>query len=593
MSAPRGLLGRSALLLAMAAYLPDVSNDQREVEEALHDALRWSEPGERAMALPLLQADVWATYRAEAEASQSLPTRARRPGEVARELAQHVSAWANNGRQPVVVRLEKLGQWWVRVRFLGPGSYSAEVFSVADGEEISAWMQVPLATRTAARTVGAAAARAMDADIDRAQGEAMLGRPRRGDITGSSTSGPLTPMEELSADEFTARYGIRDDLVKQPMPPEQRAKVEAWIEETLARKPGSPVSRAAWRPEDTADLAARYRGEPRWQGELALKDYFTEHPDAKVAVVGLSDRPMSGKTGLADHIIDEAYKIKTYAREEAAEMGVREAHERADMAQYAQPPCSLCGREASQTTDGRPCRGRCVLEAELARDNLRIDVDAPSRPVTFDPFKRPADTLTPAMIRRAAAVLEENAIPKGADGMYRVPRFDDPEVRAQIAEHERTGRAFSEAFAREMGHTLADIDKVTIETWSGSAPLRVGPSWVERHLRAGLTPEDMLPGPRPETEFDRAQRLAMSAPTMIRRRPVYSSTPGQIEGARRLGSFLHPAGRCTCGGGGEGTCDWCVMDRRRSAREDRPELRAEQAQRRRKKAAKKARRGWA
>jgi len=32
---------------------------------------------------------------------------------------------------------------------------------------------------------------------------------------------------------------------------------------------------------------------------------------------------------------------------------------------------------------------------------------------------------------------------------------------------------------------------------------------------------------------------------------------------------LHPAGRCTCGAGGgdAGTCEWCVMDRRRSLRE--------------------------
>lgn len=32
---------------------------------------------------------------------------------------------------------------------------------------------------------------------------------------------------------------------------------------------------------------------------------------------------------------------------------------------------------------------------------------------------------------------------------------------------------------------------------------------------------------------------------------------------------LHPAGRCTCEGCGDGDCDWCVMNRRREARASR------------------------
>lgn len=48
---------------------------------------------------------------------------------------------------------------------------------------------------------------------------------------------------------------------------------------------------------------------------------------------------------------------------------------------------------------------------------------------------------------------------------------------------------------------------------------------------------------------------------------------------RILDRYLHPAGRCTCGAGGgdAGTCEWCVMDRRRSLREDRLTARATSA----------------
>ena len=64
--------------------------------------------------------------------------------------------------------------------------------------------------------------------------------------TGPVENGPYSKLSTQSYDEFTAKYGIRDDLVKQPLPPEQRAKVNAWMEETLARK-------------GAADLAARHR----------------------------------------------------------------------------------------------------------------------------------------------------------------------------------------------------------------------------------------------------------------------------------------------------------------------------------------------
>ena len=55
------------------------------------------------------------------------------------------------------------------------------------------------------------------------------------------------------------------------------------------------------------------------------------------------------------------------------------------------------------------------------------------------------------------------------------------------------------------------------------------------------------------------------------------------EGRKRqktqLNRLLHPAGRCTCGVGGfGGTCDWCVMDRRRMLREARHVRRTERDQ---------------
>ena len=70
------------------------------------------------------------------------------------------------------------------------------------------------------------------------------------------------------------------------------------------------------------------------------------------------------------------------------------------------------------------------------------------------------------------------------------------------------------------------------------------------------------------------------------------------------GRSLHPAGRCTCGGGGGGSCEWCVMDRaradkaaavernRRETLELRRDLRPQQAAARKTKAARKARRGF-
>jgi hypothetical protein len=50
-------------------------------------------------------------------------------------------------------------------------------------------------------------------------------------------------------------------------------------------------------------------------------------------------------------------------------------------------------------------------------------------------------------------------------------------------------------------------------------------------------------------------------PTEAERRPTI---PAEV-----VDAALHPAGRCTCGGGGTGDCEWCVMDQRRELREAR------------------------
>lgn len=76
------------------------------------------------------------------------------------------------------------------------------------------------------------------------------------------------------------------------------------------------------------------------------------------------------------------------------------------------------------------------------------------------------------------------------------------------------------------------------------------------------------------------------------RRTFHSPTASDIAAAKRIEAALHPAGRCTCEGAGAGDCDWCVMNRRREAREHRADLRDAQAAGRKTRARKKARRGW-
>lgn len=100
----------------------------------------------------------------------------------------------------------------------------------------------------------------------------------------------------------------------------------------------------------------------------------------------------------------------------------------------------------------------------------------------------------------------------------------------------------------------------------------------------------------PELRRLSSGRLAKRAPP----RPVVSTGfDGQAE---ILGAMLHPCGYCCCGG--EGVCQWCVMnakreadeaaaeERRRSACERRRQNRGQQASARKARQGKKSRRGF-
>lgn len=81
-------------------------------------------------------------------------------------------------------------------------------------------------------------------------------------------------------------------------------------------------------------------------------------------------------------------------------------------------------------------------------------------------------------------------------------------------------------------------------------------SEIERNIRT-VTPE----------LWDRARAILPELPFAVP--PETAQRPaGELEQERAVvDAFLHPAGRCICGG--DGTCEWCVMDKRRDLREAR------------------------
>lgn len=79
--------------------------------------------------------------------------------------------------------------------------------------------------------------------------------------------------------------------------------------------------------------------------------------------------------------------------------------------------------------------------------------------------------------------------------------------------------------------------------------------------------------------WDRARAILPDLPGAMP--PETARRPeAEIERERAaVDAFLHPAGRCTCGGGGTGDCEWCVMDRRREEKAARKPARKREAQR--------------
>jgi hypothetical protein len=278
--------------------------------------------------------------------------------------------WLARERRPVIVFREWTGKglWHYRVRFLEPGHYTAEAFQVYDlgtnsERVVDRWCAISIATLAAAQEQ--ARQRALDLHSLEEQAErlsAAMGHDVRADVARLLDGPPMDPLgakfqrmreaiereagrqavessvvvgekagdysklEEMTAQEFAARFRIVDDLVKDLPSAEQRAKMQAWLEEVLATRPGSgAVTGPGWRPSDAADLAAR----------------FTQTPDRPVDkdilfVVG----PDESEAALRARVI--------------AALGGRPAHG---------PGCPCI-----------PCAG------------LRLDVDGSTGPVTFDPF---------------------------------------------------------------------------------------------------------------------------------------------------------------------------------------------------------------
>lgn len=120
-------------------------------------------------------------------------------------------------------------------------------------------------------------------------------------------------------------------------------------------------------------------------------------------------------------------------------------------------------------------------------------------------------------------------------------------------------------------------------------------SFAERH-RPLLGLSVSTPGMTREIERFQAYeshlcKLAQVSPAPRISPPVRHATP-PTTADRNAFAFLHPAGRCTCKGSGDGDCAWCEMNRRRELREGRPVMREHQRGKRRAAARKKARRGW-
>jgi hypothetical protein len=149
---PRGFLGRSALLLAMAACLPDtMSMAQRRAMGELEDLLQHLWALAPDLASQGVRDAVTADIRSRCETGSSIV------GACA-ALRVLLDRWLARERRPVIVFREWTGKglWHYRVRFLEPGHYTAEAFQVYDlgtnsERVVDRWCAISIATLAAAQ----------------------------------------------------------------------------------------------------------------------------------------------------------------------------------------------------------------------------------------------------------------------------------------------------------------------------------------------------------------------------------------------------------------------------------------------------------
>jgi hypothetical protein len=524
---------RSGILTAMIALacLPGspLTSSAEEVESILRHAMRLCPDLYHAETYDALMADVKAT----ALAGPSFEHAARR-------VADDFEAWANGGRRPIILRDEPAsGEWLARISFAGPGIYRAEAYRRAalPGERGEV-IVMEATNRPAAWERAVKEAKDRDLANQVARLSASMGRDVRPEIdvlmagrvvpswrdmkaaleqaagqqasesavlVGVDEAGPHTPIEEFTADEFTRRYGIHDDFVKEPPSAEQRAKMVAWLDSVNARL---RADMGGWHPEDAADLAARFTPAPDRPVDKGIREDLTplQAYTLRELVVGPFTFQRGDARGGAD--TGEVIYVDGWKTFDLQDEG------------RAFTPAQTGGadhREALKRVTASDDEIRAAIEGARAGGFWERSLRWRAR---LDPAG--GNTLTLAKMREAVAELELNAIPPRADGMYRVPRFDDPDIQAAIREHDVTGRAFSAAMSdgmqgRDRGLSVRE--------------------YMEEAGRdhAAFVAVDMARAP--ETEFERAQRMAMN--TSVDRAMVGKTGPidfklaGEINRLRR------------------------------------------------------------
>lgn len=542
---PRPFLHRATMLLALSALLPGAAEAQRQ-DDLVGDLLRgfWS-------MCPDLE-----TAETREAIVQDLKARIENgPNGLARacsDLGTLLDRWATGGREAVVVydTNTPAGVWGALVRFRGPSDYLAESYCHPAGERGEVQIQ-PRASLHEAIEVAMRRARDLQLERATAQVSRALGHDVRPEVAallnpptdfgeqwrklrqslleasakapmvtvGETMTGPITPAREMSADEFTRRYGIRDDLVKEPPTAEQRAKMQAWMDEVTAKRGPLPVSRAEWQPEDAADLAAKNRDardrlfRAYQAGDGGSKPDATD-PVTFDAVIAMGCRWLADcdpdAAGVLVHLGTGPETVMTDPRFVAA-LAAGEIRQRGDRDWFFTRALVL--REPGRMSG---------LEARLLLDEA---AGCSTEPV-------------PRQIRRPT---------------------------------------FHEAL-QEMG---ADMGAVTQAQADEAARRAYGP---EGATQARLTVQ--------EDPFTRTQRFAFSTPARVmvaQRSPVDFKRAGEQSRAR-LGNSIKPPDT-TAARIYEQAAHALVKPRPKAIRD--PELRAEQAERRRKRGAAKRRRGWA